>query len=57
MQAATVEAVMRAEQLGYDAAVINTVLDFGLRVARSASRMPVAGTGQAGMSLAAALVS
>jgi allantoin racemase len=53
MGVATVDAAMRAEQAGFDAAVINTVLDYGLKVARSACRMPVVGAGQAGMLAAA----
>jgi allantoin racemase len=55
LEAATVEAVMRAEEEGCDAAFINTVLDYGLVPARSAVRIPVVGAGQASMLSASAL--
>jgi allantoin racemase len=55
MGLATVEAVMQAEVDGFNAAVINTVLDYGIGAARAAARIPVVGAGQAGFLMAAAV--
>jgi allantoin racemase len=53
--AAAVEAATRAVAEGYDAIVINSVLDYGLRAVRSAVPIPVVGPGQASMLLACQL--
>jgi allantoin racemase len=50
-----VDAVIRAAEMGFDAALINTATDYGLRAARSAVDIPVVGGGQAAMALAGQL--
>jgi allantoin racemase len=51
-EVSTVEAAMRAEQLGYDGVLI---ADYGLTACRDVLTIPVVGTGQAGMLTAAGL--
>jgi allantoin racemase len=49
------EAGLRAQDAGFDAAIINTFGDYGLRALRGAASIPVFGSGQSGMQLAAGL--
>lgn len=55
VDAAAVEAAIRAASAGYDALVINSVLDYGLRAVRAAVPIPAVGPGQASMLLACEL--
>jgi len=48
-----VDACLRAEKAGFDAAYINTVGDYGIEAARSATSMLVVGSGQSTMHAAA----
>ncbi len=50
---AYIDACLRAEKAGFDAAYINTVGDYGIEAARSATSMLVVGSGQSTMHAAA----
>jgi len=49
------EAGLRAEAAGYDAILINSVGDYGLRELRAAVRIPVVGAGQASFQVASGI--
>jgi allantoin racemase len=55
LEVAYVQAAMDAERDGFDAAILNTFMDYGLRRIRSAVRMPVIGAGEAAMTVAGLL--
>lgn len=53
--ASTVEAAMRAQQLGYDGVLVGAVADYGIDAIRAAVNIPAIGCGQASMLAAASL--
>lgn len=55
LEVANVDAALRAERDGFDAAILNTFMDYGLRQIRSAVRIPVVGAGEAAMNVAGLL--
>lgn len=54
-EVSSVETALRAQADGVDAVIINSVADYGIRAVRSALRIPVVGSGQTSMLLAAGL--
>jgi allantoin racemase len=55
VDAAALDAAIRAERRGFDAVFINSTSDYGLRPARAALSIPIVGAGQASMLLACQL--
>lgn len=55
IELSTVEAAMRAQDLGYDGVLIGSVADYAVDVVRSAIDIPAIGCGQASMLTAASL--